>query len=280
VGLNYNLSQAVNVYTNFDRTTREPRLVNLYDAASSSGGAQPEFERSSNGVSFNFDKPLARPEKLNDLELGTMYSTSRFRATGNLFWMDFRDEIVKNGQLDLYGQPVTGNAERTLHRGIELTTALRPVQALTLQGNFSYSRNTFKSHTIFSGNQAISLDGNRIAGFPDLILNGRVAYKGNGILAAVSAQYQGRQYTDNSENNKKTPNVRQTPGYTDLATDPSTIVNLSLGYELGQRLGLKGIRIRLDVNNLFDRLYSTHGEGASFFPAATRNVFLLTKLGI
>jgi iron complex outermembrane receptor protein len=280
IGINYNLSPRLNVYTNFSRTTREPRLQNLYDAASSSGGAQPEFERSSDGLSFDFERPLARPEKLNDFELGTMYSASKLRASLNFFWMDFQDEIVKNGQLDLFGQPVTGNADKTLHRGIEITTALRPAQHLTLQGNLSYSRNTFRSHTIYSGNQPIALDGNRIAGFPDLLLNGRATFERNGFLAALAVQYLGKQYTDNSENNKKTPDVYQTPGYQDLSTDPSTVLNFSLGYDLGPQVGMKRFQIRLDLNNILDRLYTTHGEGASFFPAATRNLFLWTSIDI
>lgn len=280
IGLNYNLSHSLNVYSNFARTSREPRLKNLYDAAGSSGGALPEFERRPDGVAFDYDKPLARPEKLNDFELGAMYSVPKFRGTANFFWMDFQDEIVKNGQLDLYGQPVTGNAERTVHRGIELTAALRPNRYLTLQGNLSYSRNTFKSHTVYSGSLPVALDGNRIAGFPDLLLNGRVTLEHNGFLAAFAAKHLGRQYTDNTENNKKTPDIRQTPGYEDLFTDPSTVINLSLGYDLGPQVGLKRFQIRLDLNNLLDRLYTTHGEGASFFPAATRNLYVWTSIDL
>jgi iron complex outermembrane recepter protein len=278
LGLNFNLTNRANIYTSIAHTEREPRLVNYYDAAESTW-ATPQFEQNANNT-FNFDKPLAKPEKLNNIELGFGYTTPRFRANANAFWMDFRDEIVKSGQLDLFGQPVTGNADKTLHSGIELSAAIQPVPALTIQGNTTLSHNTFKNHTDFSSGQAVSRDGNRIAGFPDFIANLRATYEHQGLRTSLYLRHVGKQYTDNSEDNRQNPTLRNAPGYIPLVVDPYTTVDLSLGYDLGRQLGMKKFEIRLNINNLFDTLYETHGEGLSFFPAATRNVFLFTKFEI
>ncbi len=35
--------------------------------------------------------------------------------------MIFDNEIVKNGQVDRFGQPITGNVDQTIHKGIELS---------------------------------------------------------------------------------------------------------------------------------------------------------------
>ena len=48
--------------------------------------------------------------------------------------MDFSDEIVKSGQVDRFGQPVTGNAERTRHLGLELSVSAEPAEGLELRG--------------------------------------------------------------------------------------------------------------------------------------------------
>lgn len=277
VGLNFNATDRVNAYASLSRTSREPRLVNFYDAASSSFGVEPEFQRTAGGT-LNFDAPLAKPEKLIDLEVGAAYTGSRVRGSVNLFWMDFRDEIVKNGQLDQFGQPVTGNAESTLHRGIELSGAVRPLDDLTLQGNLSLSRNTFDRYTVFDGGTPVSYDGNRIAGFPDRLANLRATFERDAFRASLSLRYVGTQYTDNSEDNRQNPQLRQQPGYDPLRVEPYTVVDLGLAYDIGRWVGVDRVELRLDVNNLFDRLYETHGEGASFFPAATRNVFLWTRI--
>jgi iron complex outermembrane receptor protein len=275
LGINFNLTNSTNFYTSIARTEREPRLVNYYDAAESTWST-PQFEQNANGT-FNFDNPLAKPEKLNNIEIGFAYTTPRFRANANAFWMDFRDEIVKSGQLDLFGQPVTGNADKTLHSGIELSAAVRPIPTLTIQGNTTLSHNTFKHHTDFSSGQAVALDGNRIAGFPDLLANLRATYEHNNMRTSLYLRHVGKQYTDNSEDNRQNPTLRNTQGYIPLVVDPYTTVDLSLSYNLGHQLGLKGFEIRIDINNLFDTLYETHGEGLSFFPAATRNILLFTK---
>ena len=278
LGINFNVTNKFNLYTSFAYTEREPRLVNYYDGAESTWST-PQFEQQANGA-FNFEKPLAKPEKLNNLELGGGYTTPVFRTHVNLFWMDFRDEIVKNGQLDLFGQPITGNADKTLHTGIEVSFAGRPVKVLTLQGNVSYSHNTFKRHTDYASGQPVVLDGNRIAGFPDMLANLRTTLEHDGFYTSLHLRYVGKQYTDNSEDNRQNPSLRTTPGYTPLMVDPYTVVNMSLGYDLGKHLGIKGFEIRLDINNLFDALYETQGESTSFFPAATRHFFFWTKLDI
>ena len=95
-------------------TTREPRLKNLYDAAEAStpaswGGVVPQFSQDAAGR-FDFTHPLVKPEALLDVELGGGFTTEDVRLSANLYWMEFTDEIVKSGQVDRFGQPITGNA--------------------------------------------------------------------------------------------------------------------------------------------------------------------------
>lgn len=281
LGVNVNLTDRVHGYASFARTSREPQLKNYYNAANSSGwGGQPQFAQDANGR-FNFDDPLAKPETLNDVELGAGYTSPSLHGTLNLFWMDFRDEIVSNGQLDQFGQPVTGNADKTLHKGVELTAAARVAPGLTLRGNLSVSRNTFKKHTVFdSSGQGTSFNGNRISGFPDVLGNVRATFERQGFRASLAVQHVGKQYTDNSEDNRLDPAARSTPDYVPLFVEAYTVANLGLAYDFGPRLGLKRLELRVDVNNLFDTLYETRGETTAFFPAATRNVFVWSKIDL
>src|SRR5690606_19378998 len=107
-GVNYKISPYQNIYLSFARVTREPRLKNYYDAAESSGGEVPQFEQNSDG-SFNFDNPLVKPETMNDIEIGTSFNSKNVSVSLNVFYMLFNDEIVANGQVDRFGQPITGN---------------------------------------------------------------------------------------------------------------------------------------------------------------------------
>jgi iron complex outermembrane receptor protein len=91
-----------------------------------------------------------KPESLLNFELGCGYTTDGLRLSGNLYWMEFMDEIVKSGQVDRFGQPITGNADRTRHIGIELSGKVQLTDRLDIAANVTVSRNRFVSHTDYS----------------------------------------------------------------------------------------------------------------------------------
>ncbi len=269
-GINYTINEQMNIFTSYSRTSREPRLKNFYDAAEAStpsswGAVLPQFERYPDG-SFNFDRPFVKPETLNDFELGLSYKSFGFFGNINLFYMDFNDEIIKNGQLDRFGQPVTGNAKKSLHQGIELSGGLQISANTSAIGNLMLSKNELKNHTIFSsgGDKAI-LNGNPIAGFPDILANARINYHNGSFNATIAMQHIGKKYTDNLKNEKN-------------RVDAYTIFNGAIGYDLGQLAGIRGLTVRIHAQNISNVIYIAHGEGESFFPGAERQLFLSTNV--
>ncbi len=269
VGVNFHLTPNSNVFVSYGRTTREPRLKNFYDAAEAStpqswGPVVPQFETNPDG-SFNFDKPLVKPETLNDIEVGFGIRHHRFNGTINLYYMDFEDEIVKKGQLDRFGQPITGNAKRTLHTGVEFSGGAELLSGFSLLANATISRNELKEYTDYSGGTPVKLDGNSIAGFPDFLANARLNYRKGHFLASIAMQHVGKQYTDNYQNEEN-------------KVDPYTVFNGVVGIT-GLRLwGNARINFQLHVQNMFDTLYIAHGESDEFFPAAERQIFVSTKV--
>jgi len=185
----------------------------------------------------------------------------------NLFTMSFRDEIIKQGQLDRFGIPVTGNAEQTLHQGIELSAAARLFEGFEVQGNATWSKNRLEKFTVFEESAPISLDGNTIAGFPDFLANVRATYRSGGYRASVSLQHVGEFYSDNFQNPRK--------GMPDLQRTISayTVVHAWVAFRLPLPLFVQSAEVSLQANNLFNRIYASNGEGDEFYPAAERNFF-------
>lgn len=267
-GLNYNATERFNLFASFSRTAREPRLKNFYDASEAStpaswGAIEPQFAVQPNGA-FDFNRPLVRPEKLHDYELGLGYRAERVHAALNFFYMDFKDEIIKGGQLDRFGQPVTGNAERTLHTGIEMQAAVPLTSALQASGNLMLSQNELRDYVSYAcGEGAQNLAGNTIAGFPNLLANARLTFTQRGLVASLAAQHVGKKYTDNCGNESNT-------------VASYTVFHGNAGYEF-RRGAFSGLSLQLHAQNLFNRLYIAHGEGEEFFPAAERQVFFNLK---
>ncbi len=262
IGVNVNFTDRWNGYFNISRTTREPRLKNYYDAAEASqptvwGAVEPRFQVT-NGT-YNYDEPLVYPETLYDFELGTGYRTTRLQFKANFYYMDFLNEIVKNGQLDRFGQPVTGNADRTRHYGVELSGTWELWRNLQVSGNATVSKNEFLQFTSFGWDEEENLDGNTIAGFPGVMGNVRTRYIRDPLFVTLSGKYMGKQYTTNF-------------GDEGPAVEPYQVWDSMIGYRLHP--GEIEMKVTLTINNIFDNLYAAHGEGTNFFPGATRRFFL------
>jgi iron complex outermembrane receptor protein len=281
VGINYSFSQNQLAYFNMYNTSREPRLKNLYDAAESSGGELPQFELKENGK-YNFNKPLVKPESLTGIEIGYNFKTmDLLEGTLNIFYMNFRDEIVKSGGVDRFGQPITGNAERTLHYGIEISSKVKLLYSLFLESNLTFSTNTFHSYKYYDSESFFidnkikyiaendttfysDLRNNPIAGFPEFIGNLRLTYSWQDWYVSLSARYNGESFTDNFKNSKN-------------KLDAYSLFNISANYNL-KRFNLPMITIQAKINNLLNSKYLAAGEGIAFFPAATRHYFLTLKM--
>jgi iron complex outermembrane receptor protein len=68
-------------------------LTNLYFGESSSYGETPQFKADTIGgvVTYDFSRPLIKPEHLFDAELGARYMSSLFRGSATVYWMEFSD---------------------------------------------------------------------------------------------------------------------------------------------------------------------------------------------
>ena len=184
-----------------------------------------------------------------------------FKGGLNFYYMDFHNEIIKQGALDQFGQPITGNAARTLHTGIELNAEFHLLPQISFSGNFLQSQNELISYSEYDDNgNAIKLDGNPVAGFPNSLFNLRLTYSWENTYLALALRHVGKYNTNNYEDEK-------------LSVDPYSVMNFYFRYRLA-KLGLKGAIVQANINNLLNKKYMAHGEGATFFPAATRNGFV------
>jgi iron complex outermembrane receptor protein len=154
VGMNYNFNDNFRAFINASIAKREPTLSDIYDGSNVT--ARPNFSiiDTVNGI---YSDPLITYEEMKDYELGFGYSGNFLKTNLNFYWMDYTNEIVSNGQLDNFGQPIRWNAGKSVHRGIELEfeyNLLANIYSkvsyknpmLTLSGNLSLSDNYFEQY--------------------------------------------------------------------------------------------------------------------------------------
>ena len=282
IGMNYKLNENQNIFVSFARVSREPRLKNYYDAAESSAGELPNFELDNNG-NYNYKNPLVKPETMNDLEIGISHQSNKLSINLNLYYMLFENEIVKNGKVDRFGQPITGNVNQTTHTGVEFSFIYKPISEVEIFGNASYSKNKIvEGKHYLSESVWLSLNDNHISGFPDFMANFGMQFNYSGFLLKLNSKYVGKFYSDNFSD-KLSEYLLVNPGfvdYVDNANDAYFVVDLFSSYEFSLFNCTTNSKVFIQVNNLFDDLYSAYAIGKEFFPAAERNFIAGIQIGL
>jgi iron complex outermembrane receptor protein len=123
----------------------------------------------------------------------------------------------------------------------------------------------------------IDLSGNTIAGFPDIVSNGKLIYSLEHFNIFTQLQYVGKQYLDNTENE-------------DRIIDPFSIVNMGAVVNITKLFDKFDLQLNLKANNILDKEYETAGyydpwggedwTGANYYwPAAGRNFVAGLRVG-
>ncbi len=285
VGATWKPRADTELYASWSRGEAEPIFRELYDPENA--GTPPGFA-ALDPATGTLSDPLIDPERVDDLELGVRVANPRGEATLGLYWMKFVDEIVYNGRIDDNGNPITGNAARSRHAGIEGSFTLRPARRLELGGNFHVADDRFDEYLeYFDATTTTDYSGNRIAGFPEWAARGRAQLGVGAGSLDVAIDHAGRQSLDNTENERKNPALRDDPTWEDRTIEPWTAVSIGGRWTFPGALGGRALELDVRVHNVFDERYETAGyvdypapaftPTPVWIPAATRNVYAGVK---
>ncbi|MBI2838895.1 MAG: TonB-dependent receptor [Acidobacteria bacterium] len=262
------------IFFNVGMAGREPGFKDIYDPQDPY--AVPLFRNTN-----PYRDPLVDPERVYNYEAGWSYSRQALTVSATAFMMDFHNEVIFGGQIDDNGNPITGNAKRSYHQGVEIGFDADLSHGFYARGNASLNRNVLKRYTEFTYDGPVSLDGNRMGGFPQNLLNFMAGYETTRWKGEMHILRAGTQYLDNTENERRHPERRSTPGYVDKIITPFTVVDLAASYQIPAR-GVNAT-LTLHLNNVFDRMYETAGyveEGVPYWlPAAGRTWFAAVEVG-
>jgi iron complex outermembrane receptor protein len=207
--------------------------------------------------------PGMKPQTGYQYEAGVRHAfTDQIETSLTLFWIENRDEIFYN--------PYTytnENFPKTQRLGIELGTKVKPLQWLTLWGNYSYIKPTLQVEP-YSGNDIPGVPRHKGSVGADVQI-GRLLIEGldlrghlgricDGLLFSTSANLVGSRYFISDWANQ----ADKLGGYYSI--------NAKLSYTW------KGLKAFIGVNNLTNQKYSEFGvvnaTGAQYFyPSPGRN---------
>ncbi len=263
-GIYYEFDNRQNLYFSYSVAHREPNRSNFKDARP---GEVP------------------RPERLGNLETGYNLKKQNLSINANLFYMNYKDQLVLTGQINDVGAPVMTNVRDSYRAGFELLAGIKVSSMLEMGVNLSLSENIIPDFTEYVDNwdywenpenepvQIVRHIGRTHLSFsPPVIAGGDFTVKPlEGFTVNLSGKYVGRQFIDNTASRER-------------MLDPYFFSDLRLSYSIEtSRFGEFGINLML--GNIFNAKYETNawiyrymyqGEERymdGFFPQAGRHFF-------
>lgn len=194
---------------------------------------------------------IKTPEFVINQELGFRHQSKKLNFNLNLYYMDFKNEIVLDGKFGPNGLALTNKVEQSFRTGIELSVTYKVSKSFSLINNSSFNYSRIKEQNeVFTPILT-----------PPLIINQEAVYFYKGFSVAVSARYQDKSFID----------------FANTSTVKSYfLLNGRVSYEI------KGFQFCVFVNNITNSKYFNNGyvdfDGSKkYFVQAPTNFYASIK---
>ncbi|RMA66319.1 TonB-dependent receptor [Ulvibacter antarcticus] len=225
----------------------------------------------------DFEQGIFTAEKLDDFELGWRITSEKTKINTNLFYMDYKDQLVLTGALDDVGAPIRATSGKSFRLGLEIDADLKVSEKIKLYPNIALSTNKNVDFVTPQNGELVNLGNTNISFSPEIVVGNRIEFSPIEKLRLILlSKFVGDQYMGNinSEVSK---------------LDSYFINDFNVVYTLDKLPLVREIVFSGLVNNLFNVKYVSNGyfytfdddysnpgvistvEGAGYYPQAEIN---------
>ena len=252
-GLTYEVASGQKLYFSYAKAQREPNRT-------------------------DYENGNPKPEKLDDFELGWRINTPKLQAQTNVYWMEYKDQLVLTGAIDAVGSPIRQNVGKSRRIGIELEFKINLNSNWLWQPNIALSSNQNLDFYFKRDGVLENLGKTQLAYSPNLVGGNAIMYvPSTRFQIGLLSKYVGKQYMGNIDSENSTLSAY-------------FVNDLSAVYTWQPNKWIQEIQWSLLVNNIFNAQYESNGyfytfddtwsapgqvttvEGAGYFPQAGINL--------
>ncbi|MFZ4457308.1 MAG: TonB-dependent receptor domain-containing protein, partial [Bacteroidales bacterium] len=243
-GLFYQINKNSQAYASVAVGHREPTRSNYTDAV-------------------NSQTPTS--EQLVDYEVGYTFANESFTVGANLYFMDYKNQLILTGKINDVGEALTTNIAESYRSGVELMAGVKFSPNFKWNGNATFSKNEIKNFTEFVDDWtnwpaqiSTQLGTTPIAFSPKVVANSNFSANYQKLDVALQSNFVGKQYIDNSGNESRTLNQY-------------FVNNLRLGYTFNPK-GFKSIGLSILVNNILNSKFESNAWAYSYYEGGVRKL--------
>ena len=228
----------------------------------------------------DFEQGIFTPEVLDDFELGWRNTSENFKLNANVFYMDYKDQLVLTGAIDDVGAPIRATSGKSFRVGIEVDAMIALSDTFRIIPNISLSSNKNVDFVTSKDGALVNLGDTNISFSPEIVAANRIEYQVlKNLQLALLSKYVGEQFMGNIDSETS-------------ILDSYFINDFNVVYTLDNVPLVKSIVISGLVNNIFNKKYVSNGyffmfddtwtdpntvttiEGAGYYPQAEINFLL------
>ncbi len=258
VGLTYTMNTENSLYTSFAIANREPN--------------RNDFER---GVNTN--------ETLNDLELGWRLKREHLQLNTNIYYMNYKNQLVLTGALDDVGQAIRATSGNSYRLGLEIDADITVSEQFSIKPNAAFSDNKNRDFVSEIDGTLQNLGNTNLSFSPDVVIGNMFIFKPtDNLQLSFLSKYVGKQFMSNLGSKVTNNDV----------LDSFFTSDINMVYALQPNKIFTSVVFSALVNNIFNTEYVDRGyygtyddtwsvanqtttlDYAGYYPQATRNFLL------
>lgn len=228
----------------------------------------------------DYEQGILTPEKLDDFELGWRFSSEKSKVNTNVFFMNYKDQLVLSGELNDVGAPLRTNSGKSYRLGLEIDAEIKLLKNLRTLPNIALSTNKNIDFYAEIDGELVNLGNTDISFSPSVVAGNMLEYSPiEKLQLGFLSKFVGEQYMGNIDSEAS-------------KLDSYFINDLNVVYTLDNLSWVKEIVFSGLVNNIFNVEYVSNGyfytyeddfsnpgtsttiEGAGYYPQATINFLI------
>jgi len=251
-GLSYELSNKNQLYVSYGKAHREPRRA-------------------------DFENGITKPEKLDDYELGWRFKAQKNTINTNIYFMNYKDQLVLTGAIDDTGAPLRATSGKSYRLGLEIDATFLIGDNFRILPNLALSSNKNLDFVSPIDGELVNLGTTNLSFSPNIVAGNKFEYEPiTNLQLGLYTKYVGEQYMGNVDS--------------DVSKLDAYFVNdFNISYTIDNIPFLREIVVTGLVNNIFNIKYVSNGyyytyddtwtdptttttiEGTGYYPQATIN---------
>jgi len=228
----------------------------------------------------DFENSIKTHENLNDYELGWRLKNDVVSLNTNVYYMQYKNQLVLTGAIDDVGSPVRTTSGKSYRLGLEIDADVKVSKQFSVRPNIAFSDNKNNGLVSSLNGQLTSLGKTNISFSPSVVAGNAFVYSpSENLQFSFLSKYVGKQFMSNMNSAVSNNDVLNSYFTSDL----------NFTYVIKSESIFKEIVFTGLINNVFNKEYVDRGyyytyddtwssptqtttlDGAGYYPQATRN---------